>query len=46
MRMYVQLTYLNFLAHDFQGIDGPIEFSGSTPGLDDFTIRLVDGMLS
>ncbi|KAG9318385.1 glycoside hydrolase [Chiua virens] len=25
------------------GIDGPIEFSGSTPGLGDFTMRIVDG---
>ena len=35
-----------FPAHILQGIDGPIEFSGTTPDLDDFTIRIVDGMLS
>ncbi|KIJ69518.1 glycoside hydrolase family 63 protein [Hydnomerulius pinastri MD-312] len=28
---------------DENGIDGPIEFSGATPDLDDFTIRIVDG---
>ncbi|THH15032.1 hypothetical protein EW146_g5398 [Bondarzewia mesenterica] len=27
---------------DGNGLDGPIEFSGSTPELDDFTIRIVD----
>ena len=27
-----------------QGIEGPIEFSGSTPELDEFTIRIEDGM--
>ena len=26
-----------------QGIKGPITLSGSTPELDDFTIRIVDG---
>ena len=26
-----------------KGIDGPLQFSGSTPDLDDFTIRIVDG---
>lgn len=36
--------YLSIAAHNFQGIDGPIEFSGTTPDLDDFTIRIVDGM--
>jgi len=33
-------------AHSSQGIDGPIEFSGTTPDLDDFIIRIVDGMPS
>ncbi|KAG6376058.1 glycoside hydrolase [Boletus reticuloceps] len=28
---------------DENGIDGPIEFSGATPDLGDFTIRVVDG---
>ncbi|KAF8448061.1 glycoside hydrolase family 63 protein [Boletus edulis BED1] len=28
---------------DENGIDGPIEFSGATPDLGDFTIRIVDG---
>ncbi|KIK79717.1 glycoside hydrolase family 63 protein [Paxillus rubicundulus Ve08.2h10] len=28
---------------DEHGIDGPIEFSGATPDLDEFTIRIVDG---
>lgn len=27
----------------FQGIDGPVKFSGSTLQLDDFTIKVVDG---
>jgi mannosyl-oligosaccharide glucosidase len=26
-----------------QGIEGPIVLTGSTPELDDFTIRVVDG---
>ncbi len=26
-----------------QGIEGPIVLTGSTPDLDDFTIRIVDG---
>jgi mannosyl-oligosaccharide glucosidase len=26
-----------------QGIEGPIVLTGSTPELDDFTIRIVDG---
>lgn len=29
-----------------QGIEGPIKLSGSTPELDDFTIRIVDGKRS
>jgi hypothetical protein len=29
-----------------QGLEGDVKFSGSTPELDDFTIRIVDGMLS
>lgn len=29
-----------------QGIDGPILYSGSTPELDEFTIRIVDGKCS
>lgn len=37
--------HLSIHAHNFQGIDGPIEFFGTTPDLDDFTIRIVDGML-
>lgn len=28
---------------DENGIDGPVEFSGNTPDLDDFSIRIVDG---
>ncbi|KAH8833864.1 glycoside hydrolase [Flagelloscypha sp. PMI_526] len=28
---------------DQDGIEGPVKFSGSTPELDDFTIRIVDG---
>lgn len=36
---------LSMHAHNFQGIDGPIEFSGTTPDLNDFTIRIIDGML-
>ncbi|KAH7930897.1 glycoside hydrolase family 63 protein [Leucogyrophana mollusca] len=28
---------------DENGIDGPVEFSGSTPDLDEFNIRIVDG---
>ncbi|EIM90479.1 glycoside hydrolase [Stereum hirsutum FP-91666 SS1] len=28
---------------DENGIDGPIEFSGSTPDLDEFKLRIVDG---
>lgn len=28
-----------------QGIEGPVQFSGSTPDLDDFTLRIVDGLL-
>lgn len=38
--------HLGIPAHSFQGIDGPIEFSSTTPDLDDFTIRIVDGMPS
>lgn len=38
--------HLSIPPHSLQGIDGPIEFSGATPDLDDFTIRIVDGMLS
>lgn len=34
----------NVIAHLPQGIDGPVEFSGNTPDLDDFSIRIVDGM--
>jgi len=26
-----------------QGLEGPVTFTGSTPDLDDFTIRVVDG---
>ena len=29
-----------------QGIEGPIVLTGSTPELDDFTIRIVDGASS
>ncbi|KAH8107152.1 glycoside hydrolase [Cristinia sonorae] len=28
---------------DENGIEGPISFSGTSPGLDDFTLRIVDG---
>ena len=27
----------------YQGLDGPVVFSGSTPELDDFIIRVVEG---
>jgi mannosyl-oligosaccharide glucosidase len=27
-----------------QGIDGPVVYTGSTPDLDDFTLRIVDGL--
>lgn len=46
MRMYVELARTSIPAYRFQGIDGPVEFSGTTPDLDDFTIRIVDGMVS
>jgi hypothetical protein len=33
-----------FLAkHHAQGIEGEVKFSGSTPELDDFILRVVDG---
>ena len=28
-----------------KGLEGPVKFSGSTPDLGDFTIRIVDGMI-
>lgn len=33
------------LTDHWQGVEGPIKFSGSTPELDDFTLRIVDGTL-
>jgi mannosyl-oligosaccharide glucosidase len=27
-----------------QGIDGPVVYTGSTPDLDDFTLRIIDGL--
>lgn len=31
------------LTHNFKGITGPINLSGSTPDLGEFTIRIEDG---
>lgn len=31
---------------DENGLEGQVKFSGSTPELDDFTIRVVDGLFS
>lgn len=42
----MELARTSIPAYRFQGIDGPVEFSGTTPDLDDFTIRIVDGMVS
>ena len=33
-----------YLTPESQGLEGPIRFSGSTPDLGDFTIRVVDGI--
>lgn len=34
------------LTSDCKGIEGEIKLSGSTPELDDFTLRIVDGMIT
>lgn len=45
MRMFVPPIWdpPHHLTNRIQGIEGPVVFTGSTPELDDFTIRIVDG---
>lgn len=41
MTMYDLYTIIT-VSHKIQGLEGPVKFSGTSPVLGDFTMRIVD----